>query len=71
MSMQENQSVCSESCHPGKECQNVSEGEHISNADSPETSPLDFATKWVTIDDICLTVWDQKMETENRLNVTN
>ena len=52
---------------------NVSEGEHIfveiSNADSPETSPLDFATKWVTIDDICLTVWDRKiLETENWLN---
>ena len=41
----------------------------LSNAESPETSPLDFATKWVTIDDICLTVWDRKiLETENWLN---
>ena len=40
----------------------------LSNAESPETSPLDFATKWVTIDDICLT-WDRKiLETENWLN---
>ena len=65
---------CGESCHPGKKCvSNVSEGEHIfvdlSNADSPETSPHDYATKWVTIGDICLTVWDRKiLETENRLN---
>ena len=39
------------------------------NADSLETSPLDFATKWVTIDEICLTVWDRKiLETENWTN---
>ena len=69
-----NQSLCGESCHPGKKCvNNFSEGEHIfvdlSNADSTETSPLDFATKWVTIDDICLTVWNRKiLETENWLN---